>query len=197
MILILLVLFSSFIFPLNLEVKLKDSIFPFQLVEELDYKVKGLRISEKEWFIEIWQDLKYSPSSEDYFKVLQETINVKKNLNYDPFIFSQNYEDILKEKKGNCISFVSYLNKRLKNMGFISKEVHGVVFSEKRNSPFYIFNIKATPHRWIKVFFPEFGWLSFDPLSESGRLTNFHLPLKEEKYLPLLKEIKIVVEKWD
>lgn len=197
MIIFFIFMFSSFIYPLQIEVKLDDSPFPFLLTDEMDYKVQGLKISEKEWIINIWQDLMFSPLSADYQKVLKESKGVKNFISYDPFIWSDNFNEIIKRKKGNCVSYVSYLKNKLKNFGFIIKEVHGIVFSSRKNNPFYLSNIKATPHRWIKVFFPDLGWVSFDPVSETGRITSYHLPLKDGSGLMLLKNLKIVVQRWD
>ncbi len=189
--------FSSLSFALQLEVKLNNSFFPFDLTEEMDYKVKGFLISEKSWVLEISRNTMNFPLSNQFAEVLTEALKVKKFLRYDPFISSENIKDILIQRKGNCISFVSYLNEKLKNFGYLTKEVHGILFSKEKNGPFYLSNLSATPHRWIKVFFKDFGWVSFDPLSENGRISNFHLPLKDKKYLKSLKDLEIKVLKWD
>lgn len=197
MIIFFIFIFSSFIYPLQIEVQSDGFPFPFLLTEEMDYKVQGLKISEEKWIINIWQDLMFSPLGVDYQKVLKETKSVKNFIRYDPFMSNENFNEIIKIKKGNCVSYVSYLKKKLKSLGFVVEEVHGIVFSSKKNNPFYLSNLSATPHRWIKVFFPDLGWVSFDPVSESGRITKYHLPLKDGSHLKLLKNLKIVVQRWD
>jgi hypothetical protein len=197
MIKLIFLVFSSFLFALQLEVKSENFSLPFDLVEEMDYKIKGFVVSQKFWLLEIFKNSDNFFESDEYFKVLNETLKVKKILNYDPYLSNENISEILKEKKGNCVSFVSYLNNRLKEMGFLTKEVHGILISKERNSPFYLSNLMATPHRWIRVFFPKIGWLSFDPLSGDGRVSKFHLPLKDGTDIKVLKDLKIRVIKWD
>ncbi len=193
----ILLFLSPLIFSLQIEVYSKDNNFPFVLVDEIDYKVKGYKISKDLWEIDIWQDLDFSPPLKIYEDLLKEVLKVKNFLSYNFFIWSEDYNQILKIRKGNCISFVAFLEKNLKDFGFLTKKVKGLLLSKERNSPFYLNNLKATPHRWIQVFLPEIGWLSFDPLSSSGRVTRFHLPLKDYESLDFLKELKIEVKKWD
>ncbi len=189
--------FSPLVFSLKLEVYSKDNSFPFILIDEIDYKIRGYKISKNLWEIEIWQDRDFSPLLKIYDDLLKEVFKVKDFLSYNFFIWSEDYAQILKMRKGNCISFVAFLEKNLKDLGFQTKKVKGLLLSKEKNTPFYLNNLKATPHRWLRVFLPEIGWLSFDPLSNSGRVTKYHLPLRDYESLDFLKELKIEVKRWD
>lgn len=196
MIFILILALISLQFSFKVEVKCSFN-FPFKLIDEVDYKVKASQLSIDRWEIEIWQDLRYSPVAREYEFVLNETLKVKEILDYDPYEWNENFEEILRKKRGNCISFVSFLKEKLKKTGFITEEIHGILFSKENTNPFYIEKLNATPHRWIRVFFKDFGWISFDPLSKNGRVTKFHLPLKGIDCIEFLKKIDLKVIKWD
>ncbi|MEJ5166752.1 MAG: transglutaminase-like domain-containing protein [Thermoanaerobaculia bacterium] len=191
-------LFISFnLFSLQLEINLKNGDFPFDLLREEGYWVKAFKISDKGWLVEIWQDSNYFPAGEVYQRVLKKVREVKNFIEYNPYHSSIDFEEILTLRKGNCITFSSFLETLLKREGFLAQQVSGILFSKEKNNPFYISKINGTAHRWVKVFFPEYGWLSFDPLSETGRITSFHLPLKSPALLNSLKEIEIKVLQWD
>lgn len=197
MIFLFIFFISSIIFSLQLEINLKNGDFPFEIIKEVGFSINTYKISRDIWLLQIWQDPKYLPSGNIFLSVLKEVKDIKSQIEYDPYISSEDFEKIISLKKGNCISFVSFLDKRLRERGFITKQITGLLFSKEKNNPFYLSRLKATPHRWIRVFFPEMGWFSFDPLSETGRITSFHLPLKSPELLPLMKEIEIKVLQWD
>lgn len=196
MILFLIFLFSFNLFSLQLELDLKNADFPFDISGEEGYTIKAYRISNNKWLLEIWQDSNFFPSGEAYQRVLKEVINIKNFLRYDPYLSIKDFQEILRLRKGNCVSFSIFLEKLLKEEGFLVQQVSGILFSKEKNNPFYLERIKGTAHRWVKVFLPEKGWISFDPLSKTGRMTNFHLPLKNPDIITSLKEMEIKVLQW-
>lgn len=197
MIFIIALFISLNLFPLQLEINLKKGDFPFDISGEEGYSIKTFQIGKDKCFMEIWQDSKYFPPGEAYQRVLKKVKDVKNFIEYDPYFSAIDFEEILSFGKGNCVSFSSFLETLLKREGFLAQQVSGILFSKEKNNPFYLSKINGTAHRWVKVFLPDYGWISFDPLSETGRITSFHLPLKSLALINSLKEMEIKVLQWD
>jgi hypothetical protein len=78
----------------------------------------------------------------------------------------------LKSGKGNCQNYCHLSAALLRAAGIPVRIVKGVVLRnpENINRPegVTIFKIGKKKHSWIEVWFPDLGWVPFDPQSREG-----------------------------
>ncbi|MCF7860979.1 transglutaminase-like domain-containing protein [Candidatus Woesearchaeota archaeon] len=84
---------------------------------------------------------------------------------------SKTVEEILDNKYGSCIDHSILFVHTLRSLGIPARFVYGVVYDVSQKS--------AQKHVWAEVFFPGYGWLPFDPTTNSGpNLDLAHIKLK-------------------
>jgi len=75
---------------------------------------------------------------------------------------------LFERKKGHCEYFASSMTVMLRTLGIPARLVNGFrggEYNDLTNS--YIVREKDA-HSWVEAFFPEYGWVSFDPTPGSG-----------------------------
>ncbi|MBI2876427.1 MAG: DUF3488 domain-containing protein [Candidatus Tectomicrobia bacterium] len=67
------------------------------------------------------------------------------------------------EKRGHCEYFASAMVLLLRSLGLPSRLVNGFVEGEWNDFGRYYLVRQRDAHSWVEVYFPAWGWLSFDP----------------------------------
>lgn len=104
---------------------------------------------------------------------------VKQNINYGLNTMTAEVSEssswVLKNRIGVCDELASLLIALLRAEGVPAKFVSGLSYS---NSPETLEN--WGPHGWVEVYFPNTGWVPFDPtFGEFGWLDPAHIKMKE------------------
>jgi transglutaminase-like putative cysteine protease len=76
---------------------------------------------------------------------------------------------LLDLKRGHCEFFASAMAVMLRSLGIPARLVNGFLqgsFNELSGQ----YTVRASDaHTWVEVYFPEYGWVSFDPTPPAGR----------------------------
>jgi len=95
-------------------------------------------------------------------------------------------------KKGYCTYFAFSLCLMLRSLGIPSRVAAGF-FTQPESGALDYFPVRANmAHAWVEVFFPRFGWISFDPtttLVAEGENFDFGGLAGGDEFLRLLDEI--------
>ena len=94
----------------------------------------------------------YLAENHNYTRVLKAG---QENYPIDDFLFNG--------KEGHCEYFASSMVVLLREMGIPSRLVTGFVGGEYNSHGDYFLIRESNAHAWVEVFFPSFGWISFDP----------------------------------
>ncbi|HVY54670.1 MAG TPA: transglutaminase domain-containing protein, partial [Thermodesulfobacteriota bacterium] len=77
-------------------------------------------------------------------------------------------EFLFNVKKGHCEYFATAMVILLREAGVPSRIVNGFVGgTPNEHGNFYLIR-ESDAHSWVEVYFPEHGWVSFDPTPEAG-----------------------------
>ncbi len=99
---------------------------------------------------------------------------------------------LLDSKRGYCTYFAFSLCLMLRSLGIPSRIAAGF-FIQPGSGALDYYPIRANmAHSWVEVFFPGFGWMSFDPTTlnvAEGETINFGQSAGGEEFLSLLGEI--------
>ncbi|MFA5142242.1 MAG: transglutaminase-like domain-containing protein [Candidatus Woesearchaeota archaeon] len=113
----------------------------------------------------------------DLFKAVFNLANFTKNhINYDLKYAGEVKSAlwILNNPNGVCGDFSSLFMALCRAVGIPTKYVTGVAYSNVDNVNNFV------PHAWVEVYFPEIGWIPFDPTyGEFGYIDPTHIKLKE------------------
>jgi len=71
-------------------------------------------------------------------------------------------EEVLREKKGVCQDFAHLMIASLRNMGIPARYVSGYLETSPPPGQKKLAGADAS-HAWVSVYFPEVGWVDFDP----------------------------------
>lgn len=103
-----------------------------------------------------------SEGEDDLFKVVFKLANwVNTNVEYDLSTVSPEQLPatwVIANKKGVCTEYSALLISLLRSLGIPAREVSGFAYTESE-----LFSRGWEFHSWVEVFFPEFGWVPFDP----------------------------------
>ena len=103
-----------------------------------------------------------SEGEDDLFKVVFNLANwVNNNVEYDLSTVSPEQLPatwVIANKRGVCTEYSSLLISLLRSLGIPAREVSGFAYTESE-----LFSRGWEFHSWVEVFFPEFGWVPFDP----------------------------------
>ena len=84
---------------------------------------------------------------------------------------------LFERKKGHCEYFATAMVLMMRTQGIPARPVNGFLGSQYNSYGDYYIVTEANAHTWVEVFFPEYGWITFDPtppsLSESYFSTAF------------------------
>lgn len=70
---------------------------------------------------------------------------------------------LLRDRRGHCEYFASAMVVLLRSLGIPSRIVNGFYGGESNEYGGYVFLRKADAHSWVEVWFPGFGWVTFEP----------------------------------
>ena len=87
-----------------------------------------------------------------YTRVLDNNENIAP---LDHFLFEN--------REGHCEYFASSMVVLLREMGIPSRLVTGFLSGEFNDLGEYFLVRESDAHAWVEVYFPEYGWISFDP----------------------------------
>ncbi|MBU1111876.1 MAG: transglutaminase domain-containing protein [archaeon] len=119
--------------------------------------------------------------SDDYFEVVFLLASwVEENIEYDLNSLtaksSQKSSWVLENKEGVCDEMTSLFISMCRSQGIPARFVTGVSYT---NSPLFAEPWQA--HGWAEVYFPNHGWVSFDPtFGEYGYIDSTHVKLKDD-----------------
>ncbi len=104
---------------------------------------------------------------------------VTKNIKYDLSTLtaevSQNASWVLENREGVCDEITVLLIAMLRSLGVPARFVSGISYT---NSP--LFKERWGFHGWAEVYFPEYGWVPFDPTyGQYGYIDASHIKLNE------------------
>ena len=123
--------------------------------------------------IELYQE---SNSQYENVKVVEEYL--KKNLKYTRVLDNSGRSPPLDQflfegKEGHCEYFASAMVVLLRKMAIPSRLVTGFVGGEYNPIGEYYLIRESDAHAWVEVYFPTYGWVSFDPTPEND--TDYYL----------------------
>lgn len=113
----------------------------------------------------------------DLFEVVVEISNwVNQNMDYDlSLVQKENLTAswVLKNRKGVCTEYTSLFVALMRSLGIPSREVSGIAFTDSD-----MFVEGWDFHSWAEVYFPNKGWVPFDPTyGQNGFLDAGHVKL--------------------
>ncbi|MCC7574548.1 transglutaminase-like domain-containing protein [Candidatus Woesearchaeota archaeon] len=118
-----------------------------------------------------------SQGNDDLFKVvflLAEWVN--KNVVYDLDTVSSDKLPaswVFEHRKGVCTEYSSLLISLLRSLGIPAREISGVAYTDSS-----LFPTGWGFHSWVEVYFPGYGWVSFDPTyGQFGLVDAGHIKL--------------------
>lgn len=87
---------------------------------------------------------------------------------------------LLEEKQGYCTSFASAMAVMCRAVGIPARYIEGYAAEPESDGVARVTQKNA--HAWVEVYFPGFGWLSFDPTPGSGQSpdTSEYAPPNED-----------------
>jgi hypothetical protein len=122
-----------------------------------------------------------SENQNDLFKVVFILATwVEENVKYDINTLtadaSQKASWVLENKQGVCDEMTSLFVALCRSLGIPARFVSGISYTTSE-----LIREKWQPHSWAEVYFPNIGWVSFDPaFGEYGYVDVTHLKLSEE-----------------
>lgn len=125
---------------------------PFNVSRDIINLSKEIQIQDKSDFENADNVKEYLRNNLSYTRVL-ENIGDKPPL--DQFLFEG--------KEGHCEYFATAMVVILREMGIPSRLVTGFVGGEYNSIGGYYLIRESDAHAWVEVYFPEYGWISFDP----------------------------------
>jgi hypothetical protein len=142
------------------------------ITRKVDFPIQNLDPSLYKYVLEtevydINQEIKnlaviLSEGKDDLFKVVFKIANwVNNNIEYDLSTVSPEQLPatwVIANKRGVCTEYSSLLISLLRSLGIPAREVSGFAYTESE-----LFSRGWEFHSWVEVFFPEFGWVPFDP----------------------------------
>ncbi len=85
----------------------------------------------------------------------------------------------LKTRKGNCQNFAHIAIALLRASGIPSRVVGGLTLREQWKIPlgknFLVQSMGQGGHAWIEIYFPDLGWLSYDPQQSKQFTSSRHI----------------------
>lgn len=164
-----------------------------QLPESLPARVRDLAreitTGKGTWFEQAQAIERYFDRPEYYYDKINVMIPGKDDDYVDQFLFDS--------KRGYCDNFSSSMVVMLRSLGIPSRWVKGYTegefkgLTDNSKRTFEVTNNNA--HSWVEVFFPNVGWVQFEPTKGFSSNVLFNFDNDSEK--PSTNETEPVVEK--
>jgi transglutaminase-like putative cysteine protease len=109
----------------------------------------------------------------DYDKAANIELYLKTHLNYTLDLSGPAVKDplanfIFVRKSGNCEYFAAAMTVMLRSIGVPARYVGGFVSGEYNEVGGDWIVRSSDAHTWVEVYFPEYGWMTFDPTPSGG-----------------------------
>ncbi len=121
-----------------------------------------------------------SNSPDEFTAVSKIVLWVNHHMSYNLSLAGENLSasKILKIKKGVCSHYSTLAVALLRSIGIPAREVVGFAYSDLPSVNGF------GPHSWIEVYFPNDGWVQFDPTyGECGGVDISHIPVRDYHYV--------------
>lgn len=170
---------------------------PVEALKEWGYAVDVYSLEGNRWEIRTQVLPSVEAPSPALERILAGIRDIRRRITYAPDLWSEDPSEVLRSGRGNCISHVALLEESLRTLGYPFRRVHGLLFTRTGDSQYYLPQLNATPHRWVRALLGDLGWVSFDPLSPTGFPTRLHIPFKAADLKKALRGLDIEVREWD
>ena len=171
---------------------------PVEPAERWGWRVEVYSEAPGQWLVRTQASGQALPDPEALRPLAEAVRAVKARMAYASDAWTEDPDQALRAGRGNCISFTAVLERDLKDLGYRSRRVHGLLFSPDASvSPYYLAPLHATPHRWLEVFTADFGWVPLDPVAPQGRLTGRHVALRGDDTAGWVRGMTVEVLRWD
>ncbi len=161
--------------------------FPILNLNQLEvYELENLELYLQETNIIDWSDStiiaqanELAEGKDDLFVVAFNLAswveeNVEYNLNSITAESSQSSSWVLENKEGVCDEMTSLFIAMCRSLGIPARFVTGMTYTESE-----LFDSNWQAHGWAEVYFPDHGWVSFDPtFGEYGYIDATHIKLR-------------------
>jgi transglutaminase-like putative cysteine protease len=113
----------------------------------------------------------FSPGRPLFEAVLELTERIHADFQYDPAVSSISTppSEILRRRRGVCQDFAHLQIDCLRSLGLAARYVSGYLVTQPPPGKPRLVGADAT-HAWVSVYFPERGWVDYDPTNR--QLTN-------------------------
>ncbi len=101
---------------------------------------------------------------------------------------------LFERKKGHCEYFATAMVLMMRTQGIPARPVNGFLGSQYNSYGDYYIVTEANAHTWVEVFFPEYGWTTFDPTPPS--LSEFYFADAFTNLRLWLDSMKLQWYKW-
>ncbi|MGI9534400.1 MAG: transglutaminaseTgpA domain-containing protein [Thermodesulfobacteriota bacterium] len=160
-----------------------------QMLNRVDYFIPGrirdlytVKFNVTNRIRELADEL-YNPLGTVNENVINVRDYLRENMSYTRVLNSN--EDIppvdqflFEKREGHCEYFATSMVVLLREMGIPSRLVTGFIGGEFNNLGEYFIVRESDAHAWVEVYFPEYGWVSFDPTPSDnsyGTPTSFFM----------------------
>jgi transglutaminase-like putative cysteine protease len=104
---------------------------------------------------------------------------VRDNLKYDSNVTKHDASWTLQNKRGTCENYAHLSLALLRSVGIPARYVSGYLVDGKINVEGYVtsygYQWKSGPHSWIEVYYPNLGWVPYDPQKTLGFVDDHHI----------------------
>ncbi|MGI9553756.1 MAG: transglutaminaseTgpA domain-containing protein [Thermodesulfobacteriota bacterium] len=119
----------------------------------------------------------YIPGATVYENVANVRDYLRENLSYTRVLKSNENippldQFLFENKEGHCEYFASSMVVLLREMGIPTRLVTGFLGGEFNYIGEYFLVRESDAHAWVEVYFPEYGWISFDPTPSDDSYNN-------------------------
>ena len=82
---------------------------------------------------------------------------------------------LLHRKMGHCEYFATAMAVMVRSLGIPARYINGFLLGEYNDVADSYIVRASDAHSWVEVYFPEYGWISFDPTPPAGSKPEFSL----------------------
>jgi transglutaminase-like putative cysteine protease len=104
---------------------------------------------------------------------------VSDTLKYDINVTKHDASWTLHNKRGTCENYAHLSLALLRSVGIPARYVSGYLVDGKINVDGYVttygYEWKSGPHSWIEVYYPDLGWVPYDPQKTLGFVDDHHV----------------------
>jgi len=105
---------------------------------------------------------------------MELTERIHEDFDYDPVAttISTPPTEILARRRGVCQDFANLQISGLRSLGLLARYVSGYLLTQPPPGKPRLVGADAS-HAWVSVFFPDWGWVDFDPTNRRLADSNY------------------------